>query len=285
MTAVDPRLLPTFVALAEELHFGRAAERMHVSQPALTQQLQRLERQLGLELFARSRHRVELSAAGAALLPAARAAENAAGAFEEVARELAEGRRGVLRLGVSTGAHYAVQALLSELGELDVQRRTEPSAALAGHVFARDIDAGIGFCVEPVAGVAREPLAEIRASVAVRSSHPLAGAVELSLEDLRGERIALADDRDAPGYNAAVLAALPFAPRTSDRAGGAMAWEQAIDDGCAGLSSASDIHARSASVRLVPLREEVRFPLFLLTAEGDERPVLRTLREAARRLL
>src|SRR5687767_10204381 len=114
MTALDPRLVPAFLALADELHFGRAAERPHLSQPALTQQLQRLERQLGVVLFERSRQGVRLSGAGTALLPAARAAQDAAAAFAESARELAEGRRGELRLGVSPGAHYALQALMGE---------------------------------------------------------------------------------------------------------------------------------------------------------------------------
>ncbi|HWM10066.1 MAG TPA: LysR family transcriptional regulator, partial [Solirubrobacteraceae bacterium] len=52
---LDPRLLRPFVVLADELHFGRAAERLHVSQPALSQQVARLERQLGVRLFARTR--------------------------------------------------------------------------------------------------------------------------------------------------------------------------------------------------------------------------------------
>src|ERR687890_275003 len=58
---LDPRLLRPFVVLTEELHFGRAAQRLHVTQPALSQQVQRLEGQLGVELFARTRARVVLA--------------------------------------------------------------------------------------------------------------------------------------------------------------------------------------------------------------------------------
>ena len=280
MTALDPRLVPAFLALADELHFGRAAERLHVSQPGLSQQLQRLERQLGVVLFDRDRHGVRLPETGAALLPAARAAHDAAEAFAERARELAGGARGELRLGVSPGAHYAVQGLLARF---DVRRRTPPSATLAAAVRDGELDAALAYCVDDVEGVHRELLTRVRASVALHVGHPLAQADSLSLEDLRDERIALADDRDAPGYNRAVLAAFERAgidPVTSDRHGGATAWEDAIDGGCAGLSSASDIHARSAAVRLVALRDEVRFPLYLLTT--SRRPVVAAFAEAAR---
>src|SRR4051794_41835388 len=88
----DARLLASFVTLADELHFGRAAARLDLTQPALSQQIKRLELQLGVELFARTRNSVALTAAGEAALPHARAAGEAAASAGDAAR--ARPRRG-----------------------------------------------------------------------------------------------------------------------------------------------------------------------------------------------
>ncbi|MCH6165655.1 LysR family transcriptional regulator [Pseudonocardia alaniniphila] len=100
---VEVRQLRYFVAVAEELHFGRAAERLAVAQPAVSQQVGRLERELGVRLLERTSRRVALTGDGERLLVEARSALAAVDRVRAVADELAAGHAGTLRLGTSPG--------------------------------------------------------------------------------------------------------------------------------------------------------------------------------------
>ncbi len=103
---IELRTLRQFLAVAEELHFGRAAERLHMTQPPLTQAIQKLEASLGAALFERSSRSVALSAAGLALLPQARALLAQADALPGLAQAAARGSRGRLRLGFVSTVGY-----------------------------------------------------------------------------------------------------------------------------------------------------------------------------------
>jgi DNA-binding transcriptional LysR family regulator len=98
---VELRHLRYFVAVATELHFGRAAERLYVSQPALSQQILNLEAELGVSLFVRNRRTVALSPAGAALLPEAQAILDRVDAATALVRSVGAGSRGRLRVAVT----------------------------------------------------------------------------------------------------------------------------------------------------------------------------------------
>jgi DNA-binding transcriptional LysR family regulator len=103
---IELRTLRQFLAVAEELHFGRAAERLHMTQPPLTQAIQKLEASLGASLFERSSRSVALSAAGMGLLPQARALLAQADALPAFAQAAARGSRGRLRLGFVSTVGY-----------------------------------------------------------------------------------------------------------------------------------------------------------------------------------
>jgi DNA-binding transcriptional LysR family regulator len=105
---LELRQLRYFIAVAEELHFGRAAARLHMTQPPLSQAIAALEELLGAPLFVRNRRTVELAPAGAALLPEARRLLLEADALPELARRAASGEAGRLALAFVTSCDYSV---------------------------------------------------------------------------------------------------------------------------------------------------------------------------------
>lgn len=122
---MELRQLRYFVTVAEELHFGRAAERLNIVQPAVSQQVARLERELGLRLLDRSSRHVRLTGDGERMLREARAVLSAADRAAEVAAELASGRSGVLRIGTAPGLRDRLErgltALRAHTPDLEIQ--------------------------------------------------------------------------------------------------------------------------------------------------------------------
>ena len=193
-TDVHVRDLRYFVAVAEELHFTRAAERLYVSQPALSKQIRALERQLGAELFRRDRQGVALTAAGAALLPYA---ERVLAVWAEGASALAEvsaAGRSTLVVGMSTspGRGGLLPAIRSRFTatrpEANVRLRQvswdDPTAGLA------DGDADVAFVWLPLPDAERYDwtvVAEEPRLVALPDTHPLAARAEVDFADLVDE--------------------------------------------------------------------------------------------------
>lgn len=105
---LDLRQLRYFIAVAEELHFGKAAERLHMTQPPLSQTILQLEELLGAPLFERSRRAVALTPAGEALLPEARRLLAQAGTLPDLVRRAAAGEQGRLSLAFVSSADYSV---------------------------------------------------------------------------------------------------------------------------------------------------------------------------------
>src|SRR5437868_13363192 len=108
MDLPDLRQIRYFVAVAERLHFGRAAEALHISQPPLSRAIRALEDELGVTLLARSRRRVELTPAGARLLEEARRLTGQLERTMQELRAMAAGEAARLRIGFVSLADYAV---------------------------------------------------------------------------------------------------------------------------------------------------------------------------------
>lgn len=150
---IELRQLRHFIAVAEELHFGRAARRLHMTQPPLSQSIQALEAQLGAALFARTRRSVALSAAGEALLPEAQRILQQVGELPALAQKTAAGALGQLSIGFITVADYSV--LPSVLREF---RRASPDVAIRLQEATTDVQLellaasslDVGFLIPPL---------------------------------------------------------------------------------------------------------------------------------------
>jgi DNA-binding transcriptional LysR family regulator len=287
---LDPRLLRPFVVLAEELHFGRAAQRLHVTQPALSQQLKRLERQLGVELFARTRVSVELTEAGKAILKPARAAVGAAAGAEILAAELAGAERGPLRIGISPGTHELAQGLLVELRKrrprLRLEAKQDNSGVLCAEVAAGRLDVAIAFESEDVPGTVCEEISREAAVVAVATGHPLAGRERVALAELAGYRFALVDLAGGRGYNRAIVdhcRAAGFEPTLDADPQGPMAWETAVRSrGAIGLTTRASAVSTAREIALVDLDPPLEFAIQLVTpTAGPLPPAVPLTREIA----
>jgi DNA-binding transcriptional LysR family regulator len=106
--------LTGFIAVAEELHFGRAAERLNMTQPPLSRQIQKLEKSVGTELFERDNRKVQLTAAGSAFLEEARRLLALAERAPLTARRIASGRSGLLRIGFTAASGFSILGPLLE---------------------------------------------------------------------------------------------------------------------------------------------------------------------------
>jgi DNA-binding transcriptional LysR family regulator len=205
---VELRQLRYFLAVAEELHFGRAAERLQIVQPAVSQQVRRLERELGVRLLDRSGRRVRLTGAGQRFLPAAQAVLAAADRAARVAAALAAGSAGILRLGSSQGMGERLGRVLEALAGLAPDLEVQ---LVSGNVTQRLQDVRQGrLDATFVRAVAASPglrLWEDRLGAALPASHPLAGHAALRLEQLRELPLRLAPRDANPAFHDLVMAA------------------------------------------------------------------------------
>jgi DNA-binding transcriptional LysR family regulator len=186
---MELRHLRYFVAVAEERHFGRAAQRLRIAQPPLSRQIQMLESELGFALFDRSRRKVELTAAGAVLLDHARRIFEAIDLAVHEAARASKGESGRLVVGYPSSLAYSgltelLRAYRARFPEVEVVLREMPPQHQIDALKRSEIDVGFirGRFVEPTIAsecVRREPLV-----VALPAEHPLAGRARIKLAQL-----------------------------------------------------------------------------------------------------
>jgi DNA-binding transcriptional LysR family regulator len=283
------RHLRYFVAVAEELSFTRAADRLHMERSPLSAAIRGLERELGTPLFARTTRSVRLTGAGERLLaagvPALAAVEQA---FAD-ARQAGRGALGTLRLGASPAARYDVRpALLQALRDrhpaIEVAVSEATSDALRRELLDGRLDAAILFCADPAPGIARGILCQEPIHVLMRSTHRLAGTRELGLDRLAGDRFvvpARALNRRFNDRLDALCRARGFTPRTVVAG---VIWDDAEwppGADVVALTTERWAARRPEHLWAARLTPPEHMPLELAWREDDDSPVLATFLKAA----
>jgi DNA-binding transcriptional LysR family regulator len=209
---IELRHLRYFVAVAEELHFRRAAERLHMSQPPLSQQIQALERELGVELLVRSRRRVELTSAGRRMLVEARRILAAVDDAVAAVARVAAGEEGRLAVGFVGSAMYGVfpqiiRGFRERHPGVELELRELSTAQQLEDLHDRKLQIGVVRPPEADRELATLQIADERVIVAMPAAHRLAGRKRIRLRDLDGESFVAMDQRTAPGLRARLLEA------------------------------------------------------------------------------
>ena len=186
------RQLEAFAAVAAELHFGRAAERLYVSQPTISELVRRLERELRAPLFTRTTRRVALTAAGVELLPYAKSILADVSAAAAAVQRVTEGQAGVVRLGVTPPAApvlapHLVRAFNLVAPQVTVRLEQMWLPTLAEAISNGTVDVAITCGLLPDADsgdVVSEVFAAEQLLVGLRPEHRYAQQAQVSLEDL-----------------------------------------------------------------------------------------------------
>jgi DNA-binding transcriptional LysR family regulator len=202
---VELRQIRYFLAVAEELHFGRAAERLHLTQPPLTVAIRRLERELGVQLFARTTRRVALTPAGEAFQ---RRVQSAVIDLDEAADDVASvaaGLSGRIRVGFVSSASYttipeAIRAFRRERPRVELVLSPLTSGEQIEQLLEGDLDLGLIRDPGEVPGLTMELVGTEDLVAVLHEAHPLASGEEVRPADLEQEPMILFPYRLMPGF-------------------------------------------------------------------------------------
>ncbi|GGF20314.1 LysR substrate-binding domain-containing protein [Williamsia phyllosphaerae] len=200
-----PRLT-CFIAVAEELHFGRAAERLHMTQPPLSRQIQQLENELGVQLIDRTSRSVTLTAAGAAFLPDARHIVRLSESAVLTVRRVPAGDLGSVIIGFTGASAHAIlprllDAARTTLPDVKLLLREMVSSAQIEALSRGELDLGLVRPIMTRPGIATRPIHHERLVAALPEDHPLADAEHLAIEDFDDQPVIMYSPVDARYFN------------------------------------------------------------------------------------
>jgi DNA-binding transcriptional LysR family regulator len=294
---MELRHLRHFVAVAEELHFRRAAERLHVAQPAVSEQIRKLEQELGVRLFDRSHRSVSLTVAGAAMLDEARRTLRQADVAAQAARTARDRAALRLRLGYLPDSlpgtvARALRQLAGALPSLAVDLEAGPPHSLIDGLRTGRLDAVVSSLPAPTAQLRITPLGPQRPLAALPVGHPQAVNSAVVLEWASRDRLVVLPQEMNPAFRQAVVAMCRSAgvsPTLFEVADVEQALlTVAARAGTALLpESVAERHVASG-IRFLPVRgAEAAFETAVLTVPGQENQAtagfLRAVARAGRR--
>lgn len=202
-----------FTVVAEELHFGRAAARLHMAQPPLSQQIRQLETEVGVTLFERTTRSVELTEAGKLLVPEAARVVAEADGIERLMAEYRAGKAGRLRIGFVDSSSYAVmpeflRSYRARWPHVTFELHSMSSDAQRIALPAGDLDLGIARTHGNEPGLLHTVIHEERLFLAVPANHSLAGQKSTTLAKLAGEQFIGFTRTQSPALSQELMALL-----------------------------------------------------------------------------
>lgn len=281
---MELRQLRYFIAVAEELHFRRAAARLHISQPPISQQIRQLEQELGCRLLNRTRRRVELTAAGEAFLRDARALLHELDGAVETARRIDAGQSGRLRISFVGSALLsivptAVQRFRAVRPDVEIVLRERSTVDQLRAVSDGLTDVGlIRPPIEAVGRLSAELVLREPTVAALPVGHPLAELRRIPMRRLGAEPLVLFPRSQAPGFHDLLISSLAAAgthPRVVQYAPEMITIIGLVAAGL-GVSLAPASVARLAldGVTYRPVTGMPRSELVAITREEDGSPVV-----------
>ena len=197
--------LRSFVTLAEELHFGRAAQRLSIVQPALSMQIKMLEEELGVRLFERNRHSVTLTEVGTLFLPEARATLYQSAHAADVARACGRGEIGRIRIGFVSSVlpellPTLIRSLHARFPRIELELKDMPGPDQAAALKNGQLDFGLMRLPAAIPGIQTREVLQESFIVALPGDHPLLAFERLHPTDLGQLPVFILARRYAPGF-------------------------------------------------------------------------------------
>lgn len=292
---MDLRHLRYFIAVAEELHFTKAAKRLHISQPPLSRQIRELEEELGVTLLHRSRRHIELSDAGRVFLDKARQILRIADSAVTETRRAQRGEVGKLAVGFFEQTAYTLlppvlRAFQERFPAVEVELRWFPVVEQAEALRRGDIDIAFVRPVGDLDGLSKELLLKEPFVLAVPGNHALARQDMVSVRECARERIIHYTQSLAPDYHAGITRACAvagFVPQSPLEVGQVYTALGLVSSG-AGVAFVPSSVQRLRFDNLVykPLREKrLKSEVYLAWAHAHPSPLLLAFVDTAKRIL